>query len=433
MSEPGRAGGLLGTLAEEHGAHEITTTRARRHARATVGDARQRAAARARATRVWRVRAAARDRRPARRSSSRPSSRSPWPPASTRARAEVADSLYGLLGASLRPRRRLRGAVPRGRRCPRARSAPARAWAAASGWCACEASPSTRAAGPFDCFQQVYPAAEVVFSISGQTARHVFRGADLRDWSVAPVDGVPTPDRSVRRSQADPSPPTMSLKGGALVRCGDRPGRARREGRAQSQRPATWATSSSWHWPARDRRRASPYRWRPSLPPSATQHPAPIFICFIPMLGIAWGYQRLNAWQPSAGRHLHLGRPGAQPARGLLRGLDHAHVLHDRHDQPDRAAGHVLPELLLQQRRQQQVLGGARRHRSSTSACSSSPPSGIKLSARFQWVWAVFEYALMIGFAIAALVLIYITGPRRAPCTSRRRGSRSVAPAASRP
>jgi amino acid transporter len=27
----------------------------------------------------------------------------------------------------------------------------------------------------------------------------------------------------------------------------------------------------------------------------------PILICFVPMLGIALGYQRLNAWQPSAG------------------------------------------------------------------------------------------------------------------------------------
>ena len=27
----------------------------------------------------------------------------------------------------------------------------------------------------------------------------------------------------------------------------------------------------------------------------------PIVICFIPMIGIAIGYQRLNAWQPSAG------------------------------------------------------------------------------------------------------------------------------------
>ena len=40
---------------------------------------------------------------------------------------------------------------------------------------------------PFDCFQQVYPAYEVVFSISGQTARHVFSGTDLRDWSVTSV------------------------------------------------------------------------------------------------------------------------------------------------------------------------------------------------------------------------------------------------------
>lgn len=27
----------------------------------------------------------------------------------------------------------------------------------------------------------------------------------------------------------------------------------------------------------------------------------PIVICFVPMIGIAIGYQRLNAWQPSAG------------------------------------------------------------------------------------------------------------------------------------
>jgi len=46
-----------------------------------------------------------------------------------------------------------------------------------------------RRSRPFDCFQQVYPASEIVFSISGQTARHVFRGTDLRDWSVAPLDG----------------------------------------------------------------------------------------------------------------------------------------------------------------------------------------------------------------------------------------------------
>ena len=38
---------------------------------------------------------------------------------------------------------------------------------------------------PFDCFEQVYPADEFVFYISGQTARRLFRPADLRDWGVA--------------------------------------------------------------------------------------------------------------------------------------------------------------------------------------------------------------------------------------------------------
>src|SRR5579859_2244196 len=32
---------------------------------------------------------------------------------------------------------------------------------------------------------------------------------------------------------------------------------------------------------------------------------------------------------------------------------------------------------------------------------------GIKLSARFSWGWAIFEYGLLVGFSIAALVYIY--------------------------
>ncbi len=42
---------------------------------------------------------------------------------------------------------------------------------------------------PFDCFEQVYPADEFVFYISGQTARRLFRPADLRDWGIAPAKG----------------------------------------------------------------------------------------------------------------------------------------------------------------------------------------------------------------------------------------------------
>jgi DNA-binding GntR family transcriptional regulator len=41
----------------------------------------------------------------------------------------------------------------------------------------------------FDCFEQVYPADEFVFSIAGQTARRLLRPADLGDWGVAATNG----------------------------------------------------------------------------------------------------------------------------------------------------------------------------------------------------------------------------------------------------
>lgn len=44
---------------------------------------------------------------------------------------------------------------------------------------------------PFDCFEQVYPAAEFVFYISGQLRRHVLAAADVMDWEVAPVAQAP--------------------------------------------------------------------------------------------------------------------------------------------------------------------------------------------------------------------------------------------------
>ena len=128
-----------------------------------------------------------------------------WRPASMRARAEVADSLYRLLArrygldddyeeqflevvAPSADERRLLE-LARGDQVVRLRGVS-----------------FDKRNRPFDCFQQVYPAAEVVFSISGQTARHVFRGSDLRDWSVAPVDGRSAPTGSRRLPCHTPSP-----------------------------------------------------------------------------------------------------------------------------------------------------------------------------------------------------------------------------------
>lgn len=48
---------------------------------------------------------------------------------------------------------------------------------------------------PFDCFEQVYPAGEFVFYISGQLRRHVLAAADVMDWEVAPVAQAPGAQR----------------------------------------------------------------------------------------------------------------------------------------------------------------------------------------------------------------------------------------------
>jgi len=185
VSEPGRAGGLLGTLAEEHGALEITTrilgvTRGRPSA--TVAHVLQLGPD----DEVWLVRRLRIiDGQPMIvEQAIVPAALAPDLGART---AELADSLYRLLARgygldddyeeqflevvvpSGEERRLL--ALGRGEQVVRLRGVSFDA-----------------RRRPFDCFQQVYPASEVVFSISGQTARHVFRGSDLRDWSVAPLD-----------------------------------------------------------------------------------------------------------------------------------------------------------------------------------------------------------------------------------------------------
>jgi DNA-binding GntR family transcriptional regulator len=205
VSAPGRAGGLLGTLAEEHGAHEILTrvldvTRGRPSA--TVAHALQLGSG----DEVWRVRRLrVIDGRPMIvEQAVIPVALAPGLDTRT---AEVADSLYRLLArrfgleddyeeqflevvAPSSDERRLLE-LDEGAQIVRLRGV------------------SFAPHGlPFDCFQQVYPASEVVFSISGQTSRHVFRGTDLRDWSVTPVSAGPSHSSSANR---------RSLKGGGNV------------------------------------------------------------------------------------------------------------------------------------------------------------------------------------------------------------------------
>jgi len=136
---------------------------------------------------------------------------------------------------------------------------------------------------------------------------------------------------------------------------------------------------------------------------------AAIFICFIPMIGIAIGYQRLNAWQPSAGATYSWVGRALNPHAGFFAGWI------------------MLMYYTIGTTSLTVPLGTYFLSFFSNSAANDKywvalvgsifnlivlavAAFGIKLSARFNWVWAVFEYALMIGFAIAALVMIYSTG-----------------------
>ena len=132
----------------------------------------------------------------------------------------------------------------------------------------------------------------------------------------------------------------------------------------------------------------------------------PITICLIPMLGIAIGYQRLNAWQRSAGATYSWVGRALDPHAGFFGGW----IMLMYYCVGTTSLTVPLGTYML-------------------SFFSTTLPSnvyavaavgtgfdilvlviaalGIQLSARFSWGWAIFEYGLLVGFSIAALVGIY--------------------------
>ncbi len=132
----------------------------------------------------------------------------------------------------------------------------------------------------------------------------------------------------------------------------------------------------------------------------------PLLICFIPMLGIAIGYQRLNAWQPSAGATYSWVGRALNPHAGFFAGWI------------------MLMYYVIGTTSLTIPLGTYFLSFFSNSAASNQvdvalvgsvfdlivlvvAALGIKLSARFQWGWAIFEYGLLVGFTVAAIVAIY--------------------------
>jgi len=61
-----------------------------------------------------------------------------------------------------------------------------------------------KAGTPFDCFEQLYPAAEFAFAISGSTSRHLLPTPGFQDWDVRALPGAAAdgPGRTTARQRA---------------------------------------------------------------------------------------------------------------------------------------------------------------------------------------------------------------------------------------
>jgi amino acid transporter len=132
----------------------------------------------------------------------------------------------------------------------------------------------------------------------------------------------------------------------------------------------------------------------------------PIAICFIPMLGIAIGYQRLNAWQRSAGATYSWVGRAINPHAGFFAGWIMLMYY---------CVGTTSLTVPLGTYMLSFFSDSAANNTHYVAAVGTGfdllvlviAALGIRLSARFQWGWAVFEYGLLVGFSIAAIVGIY--------------------------
>ena len=132
----------------------------------------------------------------------------------------------------------------------------------------------------------------------------------------------------------------------------------------------------------------------------------PLLICFIPMLGIAIGYQRLNAWQPSAGATYSWVGRALNPHAGFFAGW----IMLMYYTVGTTSLTIPLGSYMLSF-----FSNSAANNSYAVAAVGSAfdiivlvvAALGAKLSARFQWGWAIFEYGLLVGFTIAAIVGIY--------------------------
>jgi amino acid transporter len=135
----------------------------------------------------------------------------------------------------------------------------------------------------------------------------------------------------------------------------------------------------------------------------------PVLICFVPMLGIAVGYQRLNRWDPSAGATYTWVAKVFHPYLGFLAGWMILLYYTLGTSSLTLPAGTYTLELfaprLVGSHIAVAIAGGAWNIVVTTLALK-----GLKVAARFEWVIVVFQYVVLLSMATAGIVMLFTPG-----------------------
>jgi len=131
----------------------------------------------------------------------------------------------------------------------------------------------------------------------------------------------------------------------------------------------------------------------------------PVLLCFVPMLGIALGYQRLNRWDPNAGATYTWVARTFHPYLGFLAGWMILLYYTLGTSSLTIPAGTYTLELLapslVDRPLAVAVAGGAWNILVTLLALK-----GLKVAARFEWAIVVFQYAVLLTAAIAGVVAL---------------------------
>ncbi len=131
----------------------------------------------------------------------------------------------------------------------------------------------------------------------------------------------------------------------------------------------------------------------------------PVLVCFLPMLGIAIGYQRLNRWDPNAGATYAWVARTFHPYLGFLSGWMILLYYTLGTSSLTIPAGTYTLELIAPSLVDRPVAvalaGGAW-----NIAVTLLALSGLKVAARFEWAIVLFQYAVLLTLAVAGLLAL---------------------------